>query len=101
MEIILKGKIVIVTGAAKGIGKVIAENFAKEGAKLSLWDIDYEELLKVKDSIANKYTETPLALKCDVSAEDQVEIAVKKTIENFGTIDVLIANAGDLTQVKY
>ena len=53
MEINLKEKIVIVTGAAKGIGKIIAENFAKEGAKLSLWDIDYDELQKVKESIAS------------------------------------------------
>lgn len=100
MELNLKGKIVIVTGAAKGIGKIIAQNFAKEGAKLSLWDIDYEELLKVKETIANTYNETPLALKCDVSAEDEVGLAVKKTIDNFGTIDVLIANAGILNPSK-
>lgn len=100
MEINLKEKIVIVTGAAKGIGKIIAENFAKEGAKLSLWDIDYDELQKVKEAISSKYNETPLVLKCDVSVEEEVEIAVKKTIENFGTIDVLIANAGILNPSK-
>jgi 3-oxoacyl-[acyl-carrier protein] reductase len=100
MEIILKDKIVVVTGAAKGIGKIIAENFAREGAKLSLWDIDYDELLKTSDSISKTYSQKPLALKCDVSNEQDVEIAVKKTIEVFNTVDVLIANAGILNPSK-
>jgi 3-oxoacyl-[acyl-carrier protein] reductase len=100
MEINLKNKIVIVTGAAKGIGKVIAEAFALEGAILSLWDIDYETLDSVIIEISKKSDNLPLGIKCDVSDEKEVELAVKKTIEAFGTIDVLIANAGILNPSK-
>jgi 3-oxoacyl-[acyl-carrier protein] reductase len=89
MNIDISNKIVIVTGASKGIGRVIAESFAKEGVKLSLWDIDYEELLVVAD-----------AIKCDVSSEHDVNEAVKLTVEKYGTIDVIIANAGILNASK-
>ncbi len=100
MNIDISNKIVIVTGASKGIGRVIAETFAKEGVKLSLWDIDYEELLVVADAISTESGETPLAIKCDVSAEHDVNEAVKLTVEKYGTIDVLIANAGILNASK-
>jgi 3-oxoacyl-[acyl-carrier protein] reductase len=100
MEINLKNKVVIVTGAAKGIGKVIAEAFAREGAILSLWDIDYERLDSVIIEISKKSDNFPLGIKCDVSSENEVEAAVKKTINAFGLVDVLIANAGILNPSK-
>ena len=100
MNIDISNKVVIITGASTGIGKVIAETFAKEGVKLSLWDIDYEGLSKVADSISILSGETPLALKCDVSSEQDVEEAVKATVDKFGTVDVLIANAGILNASK-
>jgi 3-oxoacyl-[acyl-carrier protein] reductase len=91
---------VIVTGASKGIGRVIAETFAKEGVRLSLWDIDFEELLVVADAISTQSGEKPVVIKCDVSSENDVNEAVKITIEKYGTIDVLIANAGILNASK-
>lgn len=100
MNIDISNKVVIVTGASKGIGRVIAETFAKEGVKLSLWDVDYEELIAVADAISTESGEKPIAIKCDVSSEDDVNDAVKITVENYGTIDVLIANAGILNAGK-
>lgn len=100
MEINLKNKVVIVTGAAKGIGKVIAETFAREGAILSLWDIDSEILESTINEISKISENSLLGIKCDVSSENEVEAAVKKTIEAFGTVDVLVANAGILNPSK-
>ncbi len=100
MNIDISNKVVIVTGASKGIGRVIAETFAKEGAKLSLWDIDFEELLIVADAISTQSGEKPIVIKCDVSSEYDVNEAVKITVEKYGSIDVLIANAGILNASK-
>jgi 3-oxoacyl-[acyl-carrier protein] reductase len=100
MEINLKNKVVIVTGAAKGIGKVIAEVFAKEGAILSLWDIDSERLDSTIVDISKISPNGLLGIKCDVSSEKEVETAVKKTIDAFSTIDILVANAGILNPSK-
>ena len=100
MNIDISNKVVIITGASKGIGRVIAETFAKEGAKLSLWDIDFEELLVVAATISAKSGERPIVIKCDVSSEHDVNEAVKITVEKYGTIDVLIANAGILNASK-
>ena len=100
MNIDISGKVVIITGAAKGIGKVLAEKFANEGAKLSLWDIEYEELLHTANSISQQFAEKPLALNCDVRDEKQVNEAIKRTLEIYGTIDILVANAGILNADK-
>jgi|UniRef100_UPI004047B91C 3-oxoacyl-[acyl-carrier protein] reductase len=100
MNIDISNKVVIVTGASKGIGRVIAETFAKEGAKLSLWDIDYEALVVVSEAISNHSDKKMVAIKCDVSSEHDVNEAVKITVEKYGTIDVLIANAGILNASK-
>lgn len=100
MNIDISNKVVIVTGASKGIGRVIAEAFAKEGAKLSLWDIDYKALIAVADAISSQSDEKVVAIKCDVSSEQDINEAVKITVEKYGTIDVLIANAGILNASK-
>jgi 3-oxoacyl-[acyl-carrier protein] reductase len=100
MNIDISNKVVIVTGASKGIGRVIAETFAKEGVKLSLWDIDYKALVAVADAISSQSDEKMVAIKCDVSSEQDINEAVKITVEKYGTIDVLIANAGILNASK-
>lgn len=100
MIIDLKGKVVIVTGAAKGIGKVIAERFALEGALLSLWDIDLKELAQTAEEISKIANEKLIYFECDVKSEFSITQAVEKTIQIFGKIDVLIANAGILNPSK-
>ena len=100
MIIDLKGKVVIVTGAAKGIGKVIAERFALEGALLSLWDIDLNELAQTAVEISKLTNEQPIYFECDVKSETSITQAIEKTVQKFGKIDVLIANAGILNPSK-
>ena len=74
MNIDISNKVVVISGAANGIGKVLAERFAQEGTKLSLLDIDYAGLKDTANSISEKNFHTPLIIKCDVSSEDQVKI---------------------------
>jgi NAD(P)-dependent dehydrogenase (short-subunit alcohol dehydrogenase family) len=101
MNINLKSKVVIITGAANGIGKIIAEQFAFEGVKLSLWDIDYNELVSTSKTIIKKSNNNDIiSIKCDVKLENQVNDAILETINKFGTIDILIANAGILNPSK-
>lgn len=100
MNIDIKDKVVIITGAAKGIGRVLAEKFANEGALLSLWDVQYKSLLETSTSIFQKVGMKPLAINCDVRNEQQVNEAIEHTIKTYGTIDILLANAGILNASK-
>lgn len=88
----LKNKTVLVTGAAKGIGKAIALEFANQGANIV---INYRttEPFDVAAEIEKKGVSC-LCVKCDVSNFSETENLVAKTIEKFGTIDILVNNAG-------
>jgi len=89
----LKGKVVIITGARRGMGKADALAFAKNGAKVVVVDISQEECQLVVDEIKKSGGEG-LAVKCDVTNEKEIEEMVKKTIEKFGKVDILVNNAG-------
>jgi 3-hydroxybutyrate dehydrogenase len=89
----LKDKVAIVTGAASGIGKEIAVIFAREGAKVAIADLD----LKAADATAREIDSTgkrTIGVAMDVANEQQVEDGTTKVIKEFGTLDVLISNAG-------
>ncbi len=88
----LKGKVAIVTGASKGIGKVIAETFAREGCNLTIVSRSLDEIGKAAEGF-KKYGEV-LPLRCDVSNPTDVEEVVKKTLKEFKKIDILVNNAG-------
>ncbi len=96
MNINLNKKVVVITGAANGIGSNISKNFFKEGCLLSLWDVDFKGLKKLKNEFPNEKQSDILIIKCDVSSEKDINNAVNKTIEKYNSIDVLIANAGIL-----
>jgi NAD(P)-dependent dehydrogenase (short-subunit alcohol dehydrogenase family) len=89
----LKDKIAIVTGAAGGIGKGVAEVFSTEGAKVVLVDWSEELGRKTAEEIRSAGGEA-IFVKCDVSSEEQVKQVVQKTLETYGKIDVLVNNAG-------
>lgn len=89
----LKGKIAIITGARRGMGKAHALKFAEAGCKVVVSDVSQEDCQKVVDEIEKKKGEG-LAVKCDVSKKKEVDELVKKTIEKFGKVDILINNAG-------
>ena len=89
----LKDKAVIITGAASGIGEEIAIVFAREGAKVAIADLNQ----KAADATAKEIDPSgkrAIGVAMDVASEEQVEAGTAKTIEAFGTLDVLISNAG-------
>jgi NAD(P)-dependent dehydrogenase (short-subunit alcohol dehydrogenase family) len=87
-------KTVIVTGGAGGIGLAIAQRFSAEGANIVLADISVEQLDKAVAQIATTNNRKPLLQPCDVSNEEQVKATVTNAIEHFGTLDIVINNAG-------
>jgi short-subunit dehydrogenase len=87
------GKVVVITGASSGIGEQSAEEFAKLHANIVLISRNEENLRKVATKLS-KYKTTVFVYACDISRKNQVDIMGKTIIEKFGTIDVLVNNAG-------
>jgi len=83
----LDGKVAIVTGAAQGIGKAIADGLAAEGARIVVVDLERA------DEAASAYGDA-LGLTVDVSREEDVERMVRETVERCGGVDILVNNAG-------
>jgi meso-butanediol dehydrogenase/(S,S)-butanediol dehydrogenase/diacetyl reductase len=89
------GKTVVVTGAASGIGRGVAERFSSEGANVVLCDIDEA---KLKQVVANLPEQRTLGRRCDVSNYDEVEGLVAAAVQRFGALDVMVNNAGIATE---
>jgi 3-oxoacyl-[acyl-carrier protein] reductase len=92
----LKGKVAVITGGAKGIGRYIAHNFAREGAKIAISDIDVERMKKTAAELRELGAD-PLAARCDVRVEDEVKAFMKTVAARYGRIDALVNNAGIVT----
>jgi len=90
----LSGKKGFVTGAAGGIGRSTAAAMAELGADVALVDLNLEEAKKNADFIADKYGVKTMAIRCDVSSEEQVKAMVTQVLDTFGSIDVVHSNAG-------
>lgn len=88
-----KDKVVIVTGAARGIGRAIAEGFAREGARVVIADIRREEGEATAAHLAELGGQG-LFIQTDTSRKADVEAMVQKTVDEFGCIDVLVNDAG-------
>jgi 3-oxoacyl-[acyl-carrier protein] reductase len=86
----LEGKTALITGAGSGIGKCIAETYAREGAHVALADIDLDAAQQAARAIGNK----AIALRCDVAKKTDFEKAVADTVLAFGRLDILVNNAG-------
>ena len=93
MNLELKGKVVLVTGASKGIGKAIAEAFAAEGSNVVLNARNQQELEQVAQEIQRRGGNA-LAIAADVMQADEVQRLVQQAIARFGTIHVLVNNVG-------
>lgn len=94
----MKGKSVLITGASRGIGEATARHFAALGAKVMLTARSGDAIDRIAQEITAKGG-TAAATVCDVSDADQVEAAVQRTHADFGSLDVLIGNAGMLDPV--
>jgi 3-oxoacyl-[acyl-carrier protein] reductase len=86
----LDGKIALVTGAGSGIGKCIAETYAREGARVALADINADAAKSAARTIGNN----AIALRCDISKKADVDGVVDETLAAFGALDILVNNAG-------
>lgn len=89
----LTGKVAVVTGAASGMGKAIAELFAEEGAKVVVSDLNLDNAQAVAQGIENKGG-TAIAIAANVAAEEDVQQLIDGTVSAFGTVDILVNNAG-------
>ena len=89
----LRGKVAIVTGAAKGMGKADVLKLSGAGAKVVLCDIDVPGCQEVADEIKNNGGES-LVVKCDTSKKSDIDNVVAEAVKKFGKIDILVNNAG-------
>jgi NAD(P)-dependent dehydrogenase (short-subunit alcohol dehydrogenase family) len=87
----LEGKVVVITGSAKGIGRHAATTFAQEKAKVVIADVDKERLEKASGELG-QLTDT-FAVNADVRNEDDVKKMVEQALDRFGQIDILVNNA--------
>lgn len=89
----LNDKVAVVTGAGRGIGKAIAEAFAREGAKVVCAARTEKEIAQVADEIGGR------AVQCDVADEASAKHLIDTTLEAFGGIDILVNNAGAVARL--
>jgi 3-hydroxybutyrate dehydrogenase len=90
----INGKICIVTGAASGIGLAIAKLFVSQGAKVAIADLNLEAAQKAADDLSAQGPGTAIGVAMNVTDQDEVNAGVAKVVETWGTVDVLVSNAG-------
>lgn len=100
MDLELQGKVALVTGASYGIGQGIARGLAREGAKLALCARGEEKLNHIASELKGTGTEV-LPIVADVTNTEDVDGAVKKTLDGFGCVDILVNNAGGMVRGKF
>jgi len=89
----LREKTVLITGGSRGLGLILAREFARRGARVAVCARDADELHRAKDDIS-RYGSPALALTCDVSRQEQVDEVVRRVTQVFGPVDILVNNAG-------
>lgn len=91
----MANKVVLITGASRGIGASTAKEFAKNNYNVVInYNSSEPEAENLKQELEKNYNVKAITIKCDVSKEDEVKIMVEKTVLEFGTVDVLVNNAG-------
>ena len=90
----LKGNVAVVTGASSGLGLQMAKALANQGANVVLLARRQELIEKNAEDIAKEFGVETLGFKCDITNTENVKEAVKKVMEKFGRVDILINNAG-------
>ncbi|WP_214710212.1 MULTISPECIES: SDR family oxidoreductase [unclassified Exiguobacterium] len=86
----LSGKVAIVTGAASGMGKAIAELYAKEGSRVVVSDMNLDGAQAVVEGISGE----AFAIQTDVTSEEALQQLFDETVKTFGQVDILVNNAG-------
>ena len=94
MDLGLKGKVAIVAAASKGMGKATAMGLAGEGARVTMCARTEADLIAAANEIREKTKAEVLAIPADVTRHPDIQRVVTKTVEAFGGVDILVANAG-------
>ncbi len=94
MDLGLKDKIAIITASSKGLGKACAVGLAREGTNVVICARNLTELEKAKAEIENNLNNDVLAVQADVTNYDDIKKLVNSTVEKFGTVHILVTNAG-------
>ena len=97
----LKGKVALVTGAARGIGRGIAEVFAAEGADVAVNDVDQMQLAEEVAAAIRSAGRRALTVQADVAKRSDVEPMIERVWQELGPIDILVNNAGIETIVPF
>jgi NAD(P)-dependent dehydrogenase (short-subunit alcohol dehydrogenase family) len=93
----LKDKVVFITGAGSGLGRASAQLFSSEGAKVVVFDVNPKRAAETEELLLDAGGEV-LAIEGDVSREADVEVGVAQTVDRFGGLDVMFANAGVISR---
>jgi NAD(P)-dependent dehydrogenase (short-subunit alcohol dehydrogenase family) len=96
----LRGEVVLITGASSGLGLEIARTMAAEGCRLVICARGAEELERARADLEARGAEV-LAVTCDVGNEDEVQAMVDEALEHFGSVDILVCNAGVIQVGQY
>jgi len=88
------GRTAVISGGARGIGRAIAERFARNGAKIIILDLDRDAVAETAEEIAEASGSDALGIGCDVANRDSVEAAMEAGNARYGSIDILVNNAG-------
>jgi D-xylose 1-dehydrogenase len=91
----LRGRAVLVTGGATGIGASMVEHFARQGALVAFFDVQDGPAEELVESVGREAETTPRYFRCDLTNIGELQSAVKKAVGELGTVDVLVNNAAN------
>jgi 3-oxoacyl-[acyl-carrier protein] reductase len=101
MDLGIKGKVAIVTGGSRGIGRATATAFLKEGVKVAICSRNEAEVMKAAEDLRRETGGEVFALRADTSKEADIENFVKAVAARFGGVDILVNNAGTMYSGRY
>lgn len=94
MDLGLKGKVAFIAGGSQGLGKAVALEMSREGAKIAIGALDDAELPKAVEEIRLATGGEVIGIPTDVSIADQARNFIRQALEHYGTVDILVNNAG-------
>jgi 3-oxoacyl-[acyl-carrier protein] reductase len=101
MDLGLKGKVALIAGGSQGLGRAVALEMAREGAKVAICALDDPNLPEAAQVIKKETGVDIYTIPADVSKEEEARKFVKKSIEHYGTVDILVNNAGGPPSVTF